>query len=88
MSSQPRTLLITGASSGIGRAVALVAARGGDHVVLVARDETELKNVARQAEAAGAASATVFAADVGDDAAMARCVEETVVRHGHVVLQG
>ncbi len=84
MSTRPRTILVTGASSGIGRAIALQAADGGDHVTLLARDETALKDVAQFCEAAGAASATVFAADVGDDDAVARCVEELVARHGHL----
>ncbi len=82
--AEPRTILITGASSGIGRAVALMAAEGGDHVTLLARDEAALKDTARQCESVGAASATVCAADVGDDAAMERCIDETVGRHGHL----
>ncbi len=84
MNSQPRAVLITGASSGIGRAVALIAAEGGDHVTLVARDEAALKHVARLCESAGAASAAVSAADVGDDDAVARCFDEAVDRHGHL----
>jgi short-subunit dehydrogenase len=80
----PRVLLVTGASSGIGRAVALVAAEGGDHVTLVARDEAALKATARMCASAGAASAIVSPADMGDDAAVARCIDETVARHRHL----
>ena len=36
---QPRVVLVTGASSGIGRAAALQSARRGDHVGLLARGE-------------------------------------------------
>ncbi len=84
VNSQARTILITGASSGIGRAVALIAAEGGDHVTLVARDEAALKHAARLCESAGAASATVSVADVGDDEAVARCINDAVARHRHL----
>jgi len=75
-------LLVTGASSGIGRAVALAA--GGQHLVLAARDESSLRQVARLCDSAGAASTLVTATDVGDDAAVARCFSSMVERHGRV----
>jgi 3-oxoacyl-[acyl-carrier protein] reductase len=48
-----QTALITGASRGIGRAVAQTLARAGAAVGLVARDETGLKEVARDIAAGG-----------------------------------
>jgi NAD(P)-dependent dehydrogenase (short-subunit alcohol dehydrogenase family) len=77
-------VLVTGASSGIGRAVALHAAGRGDHVVLVARGAGALAEAAGECDRAGAASATPFAGDVADDEAMRRCVQETVDRHGRL----
>ncbi|GAA2248303.1 hypothetical protein GCM10010145_14450 [Streptomyces ruber] len=44
-----RTVLVTGATSGIGRAAALAIARQGAHVVLVGRDAERLRTVTEEA---------------------------------------
>ena len=80
----PHVVLITGASSGIGRATALLAAERGDHVVLVARGPHTLEEVAVECEAAGAASTLVLPTDVGDDAAVEKMLRETLDRHGRL----
>ena len=82
--TEPRVLLVTGASSGIGRALALQAASAGDHLVLVAREKSSLEEVARQCDDAGAASTLVLPTDVGDDRAVADCVGQAVERHGRL----
>jgi len=69
---------VTGASSGIGRAGALAAARSGDHLVLSARDESSLEATRADCLAAGAAGVLVRPLDVGDDEAVSRCVKEAV----------
>ena len=79
-----KVVLVTGASSGIGRATAVRAARQGAHVVLVARDEGPLKDAAVACEESGAASTLVVPADVGDDAAVAAAVRTVLDRHGRV----
>jgi short-subunit dehydrogenase len=61
--------LVTGASSGIGRAVAELLAARGMRLVLTGRDADRLSAVA--AELQGRARAIVIPADLGDEAAVA-----------------
>ena len=82
MTSTPRVVMITGASSGIGKAAALLASASGDHVVLVARGEQPLREVERACLAAGAASALAIPVDVGGDEAIARAVHEALTITG------
>lgn len=81
---EPRVVVVTGASSGIGRATALQSAARGDHVVLVARRADVLAEVAEECKAEGASSALVVTTDVGDDAAVAELVEVVLVEHGRI----
>jgi NAD(P)-dependent dehydrogenase (short-subunit alcohol dehydrogenase family) len=48
-----RTVVITGASSGVGRATAIACGRRGDHIALLARGEEALAAAAREVEQAG-----------------------------------
>jgi short-subunit dehydrogenase len=79
-----RVVLVTGASSGIGRALCLRLAERGDHLVLLARAPGPLNEVADQCRAAGAASAEVCPADVLDQGALQRVVDATVARLGGI----
>jgi 3-oxoacyl-[acyl-carrier protein] reductase len=78
-----RIAFITGASRGIGRAVAQRLARDGRHVVLVSRSEGPLTDLAAAIEGAGG-RASVKAVDVGDSAALANAVEETAEQFGRL----
>lgn len=60
-----KTAFITGASRGIGRAIAVAYAEAGADVALVARDETALAEVRKEVEAAGR-RAVVLTCDVTD----------------------
>jgi NAD(P)-dependent dehydrogenase (short-subunit alcohol dehydrogenase family) len=78
-----KTVLVTGASSGIGRETALAFAAGGANVVLVARRAAALVKVAGQVRATGSKALSV-ATDVTDRAAVATCFHKAVQRFGSV----
>jgi NAD(P)-dependent dehydrogenase (short-subunit alcohol dehydrogenase family) len=65
-SARARVVIVTGASAGIGRAIALRFARAGDRIGLIARDERALEETRRDLEAAGAAGTAAAAVDVAD----------------------
>lgn len=73
-----KVVVVTGASSGIGRAAALGFSREGASVVLVSRDQAALAVVAAQASGPTA----VVAADVTVDDTPARVIGEAVARFG------
>ncbi len=72
--TERRVALVTGASRGIGKAVALRLAADGRHVELVSRSEGPLSEVKAAIEDAGG-SASVAAVDVGDPEALRQVIE-------------
>ncbi len=68
-----KSVLVTGASSGLGLGIAVVCAEAGADVALVARREERLKEVATRVEAAGR-RAVICPADVGNEAAVLAAV--------------
>jgi len=67
--AKSETVIITGASAGVGRATALRFAKAGSRLGLIARDEKSLNEVKREIQAMGR-DAEVAAADVSDAEAL------------------
>lgn len=80
---QNRIAIVTGASKGIGRAIALGFAREGAILSLCARDGEQAESVATEIRAQGG-RATAMSADVGVEADVNRLVEETLNAYGRI----
>jgi citronellol/citronellal dehydrogenase len=84
------TLFITGASRGIGLAIALRAAKDGANIVIAAKSETEdpripgtIYSAAKEVEAAGGRALPV-AVDIRSEAAVEAAVAQAVARFGGI----
>ena len=81
MELKDKTLIITGASSGIGAAAALLFATEGANVVLGARRETELERIAGQINQSNGHALTLVG-DVQDPAYAQALVDLAVAEFG------
>jgi NAD(P)-dependent dehydrogenase (short-subunit alcohol dehydrogenase family) len=78
-----RVVMVTGASSGIGRSAAFKIADAGGAVLLVARTPEKLEVTKEQIEAGGGV-AHIHRADLSDPDDIDRIAAEVLQRHGHV----
>ena len=78
--TSPRSVLVVGASSGIGLCVARALSARGDNLVLMARDEARLQYVADRLPG----PAVVVAGDVTDGAAVERAAAAAVTAYGRL----
>ena len=79
----PRIALVTGASQGIGRGIALALAADGCHLALAARNEAKLAEVKAEIESAGGTAAT-FPVDLASEDSI-KAAAKAVVAHFGVV---
>lgn len=78
-----QTILITGASSGLGRSLALSLAAGNNNLVVTARRKELLDELAKEVERAGS-RCLALAADATNTDACARVVEQAAARFGGI----
>lgn len=78
-----KVALVTGGSSGIGRATAVAFGREGARVVIAARREAESLEVVAEIEAAGS-EAIFVQTDVAQESDIKRMVDETVAKFGRL----
>jgi NAD(P)-dependent dehydrogenase (short-subunit alcohol dehydrogenase family) len=75
-----KTVLITGASSGIGKAAAFKIAKAGGIPLLVARSEDKLEQTRQQIEDLGG-SAYVYSADISDPESIEDLIDRVLADH-------
>src|SRR5690348_9878409 len=78
-----RNVVVTGASSGIGRATAQLLARHGANVMLVSRTKEKLDALKDEIEREGG-RAFVYPADLSDLDACEATINQVLAEHGHV----
>jgi len=78
-----RTALVTGASQGIGRAIALRLALEGAQVALAARNQEKLAEVVAEITAAGG-TAHAFALDMASEDSIKACARDVIAHFGKI----
>ncbi len=78
-----RTVLVTGGSSGIGKAVALQLAEAGANLLIVGRDSSKLAHVRTEVEARGGRVVT-YSCDITDPEACEQFIAQVLKEHGCV----
>ncbi|XP_061722417.1 3-oxoacyl-[acyl-carrier-protein] reductase FabG-like [Cydia pomonella] len=81
MSFSGKVVLVTGASSGIGAATAILFSKEGASVAIVGRNETKLSNIAQKCTQAGA-KPLVIRADVANEKEASTIIKKTVDHFG------
>lgn len=79
-----QTVLITGGTSGIGKATALGLAALGAHIAITGRDRRRAEDAAREIRAAGGGQVDAFVADLSSQSEVRRLAAEVVRQYLHL----
>jgi short-subunit dehydrogenase len=79
-----QTIVITGATSGIGLTTARMAAEKGAKLVLIARNEEALRELSEEINSSGGGRAIYFAADVADENAVREAANKAKAEFGRI----
>ena len=82
--TEPRIILVTGASRGIGRAAALALAKDGAHVIATARSKAALESLDDEIRTGGKGKATLVPLDLKDASALDILAEALRERFGRI----
>jgi 3-oxoacyl-[acyl-carrier protein] reductase len=80
----PRTVIVTGASLGVGKVVAQAFVAAGDHVVITARTASTLAEAAEEIGAAGTGAVVPLACDVTESGARDLIIETALEKFGTI----
>lgn len=78
-----KVVVVTGGSEGLGRAIGIAFASAGAQTVLLARNESPLRDACERAQQSGLSIDWVVS-DVTDDQSVTESVEEIIRRHGQI----
>ena len=78
------TALVTGATSGIGRATAFGLATMGAHIAIIGRDRHRADDAAREIRTAGGSQVDVFVADLSSQSEVRRLADNVLDRYTHI----
>lgn len=75
--------IVTGASSGIGKAVAIALAERQYHLILISRSEEKLLAVKEKIKKTGG-TASIYTLDVSDSTSVKKCIDDIVEKFGQI----
>lgn len=79
-----RNVVITGATSGIGKAIAYAFAAHGDHVILTGRRQHLLESIQSDLEQQFAVPVSIYKLDVTQETEVAQVCQTILANHGHI----
>ncbi len=77
-----KTIIVTGASEGIGREISLALAKRGANIALVARNAEHLQSVLAEVESLGSPNSSIFVCDIADPSSIQSVAAEIISHYG------